>query len=173
MPLSAVQAEYKLWCAKISSTDPSTEILKLFEYCDGTFFRAMNLLLKVMATLPVTTASVERSFSTMKRIKTLPRSVIGEDRLNALAMMSIHWDTVVDPEEVLDRLAKKKIKKVTFLRCMFWRKINTDMNFAISSQIYQFPAKKFFKLIASSGVMSWEEAGNFTSTIALSTKPLG
>ncbi|GFQ79031.1 TTF-type domain-containing protein [Trichonephila clavata] len=81
MPLSAVQAEYKLWCAKISSTDPSTEILKLFEYCDGTFFRAMNLLLKVMATLPVTTASVERSFSTMKRIKTLPRSVIGEDRL--------------------------------------------------------------------------------------------
>ncbi|GFQ67233.1 hypothetical protein TNCT_627771 [Trichonephila clavata] len=92
----------------------------------------MNLLLKVMATLPVTTASVERSFSTMKRIKTLPRSVMGDDRLNALAMMSIHWDTVVDPEEVLDRLAKKKIKKVTFLRCMFWRKINTDMNFAIS-----------------------------------------
>ncbi|GFQ64320.1 TTF-type domain-containing protein [Trichonephila clavata] len=132
MPLSAVQAEYKLWCAKISSTDPSTEILKLFEYCDGTFFRAMNLLLKVMATLPVTTASVERSFSTMKRIKTLPRSVMGDDRLNALAMMSIHWDTVVVPEEVLDRLAKNKIKKVTFLRCMFWRKINTDMNFAIS-----------------------------------------
>ncbi|GFR25405.1 TTF-type domain-containing protein [Trichonephila clavata] len=114
MPLSAVQAEYKLWCAKISSIDPSTEILKLLEYCDGTFFRAMNLLLKVMATLPVTTASVERSFSTMKRIKTLPRSVMGHDRLSALAMMSIHWDTVVDPEEVLDRLAKKKSRKLLF-----------------------------------------------------------
>ncbi|GFQ85842.1 repressor of the inhibitor of the protein kinase [Trichonephila clavata] len=69
MPLSAVQAEYKLWCAKISSIDPSTEILKLLEYCDGTFFRVMNLLLKVMATLPVTTASVERLFSTMKEDK--------------------------------------------------------------------------------------------------------
>ncbi|GFR11213.1 TTF-type domain-containing protein [Trichonephila clavata] len=114
MPLSAVQAEYKLWCAKISSIDPSTEILKLLEYCDGTFFRAMNLLLKVMATLPVTTASVERSFSTMKRIKTLPRSVMGHDRLSALAMMSIHWDTVVDPEEVLDLLAKKKSRKLLF-----------------------------------------------------------
>ncbi|GFR13962.1 hypothetical protein TNCT_734861 [Trichonephila clavata] len=97
MPLSAVQAEYKLWCAKISSIDPSTEILKLLEYIvtEHFFSRAMNLLLKVMATLPVTTASVERSFSTMKRIKTLPRSVMGHDRLSALAMMSIHWDTVV------------------------------------------------------------------------------
>lgn len=114
MPLSAVQAEYKLWCAKIASIDPSTEILKLLECCDGTFFRTIDLLLKVMATLPVTTASVERSFSTMKRIKTLPRSVMGHDRLSALAMMSIHWDIVVNPEEVLDRLAKKKSRKLLF-----------------------------------------------------------
>ncbi|GFQ75629.1 hypothetical protein TNCT_273071 [Trichonephila clavata] len=74
----------------------------------------MNLLLKVMATLPVSTASVERSFSTMKRIKTLPRSVMGHDRLSVLAMMSIHWDTVVDLEEVLDRLAKKNQESYFF-----------------------------------------------------------
>ncbi|GFR01691.1 hypothetical protein TNCT_329311 [Trichonephila clavata] len=114
MPLSAVQAEYKLWWTKISSIDPSTEILKLLEYCDGTFFRAMNLLLKVMTTLPVTTASVERLFSTMKRIKTLPLSVMGHDRLSVIAMMSIHWDTVVDPEELIDRLTKKKSRKLLF-----------------------------------------------------------
>ncbi|XP_050528242.1 52 kDa repressor of the inhibitor of the protein kinase-like [Daktulosphaira vitifoliae] len=109
MSLSAVQAEYKLWCAKMSSIDSSTEILKLLEYCDRTFFRAINLLLKVLATIPVTTASVERSFSTMKRIKTLPRSVMGHDRLSALAMMTIHWDTIVDPEEVLNYCMAKQI----------------------------------------------------------------
>ncbi|GFQ79347.1 hypothetical protein TNCT_664751 [Trichonephila clavata] len=114
MPMSTVQAEYKLWWAKISSIDPSTEILKLLEYCDGTFFRTMNLLLKVMTTLPVTTASVERLFSTMKRIKTLPLSMMGHDRLSVIAMMSIHWDTVVDPEEVIDRLTKKKSRKLLF-----------------------------------------------------------
>lgn len=112
IPLSAVKAEYKLWCAKIASIDPSTEVLKQLELCDGTFFRAIKLLLTILATLPVTTASVERSFSTMKRIKTLPRNVMGHDRLSALAMISIHWDTVVDPEEVINRLAMNKSRKL-------------------------------------------------------------
>ncbi|GFQ99322.1 hypothetical protein TNCT_468881 [Trichonephila clavata] len=92
----------------------------------------MNLLLKVRATLPVTTASVERSFSTMKRIKNStsvcdgPRTAkCTSDDVNSLGIL------LFDPEEVLDHW-RRKIKKVTFLRCMFWRKINTDMNFAIS-----------------------------------------
>lgn len=112
MSSSVVKAEYRLWCAKISSIDPSTEVLKLLEDCDGAYFRAIKLLLTILATLPVTTASVERSFSTMKRIKTLPRSVMRHDRLSALAMISIHWDITVDPDQVIDILSQKKSRRL-------------------------------------------------------------
>lgn len=115
MSLSAVKAEYRLWCERISTMESVTEVLKLLEFCDGTYFRAIKYLLTILATLPVTTASVERSFSTMKRIKTLSRSVMGHERLSALAMISVHWDISVDPEEVIERLANKKSRKLLLL----------------------------------------------------------
>lgn len=46
----------------------------------------MKHLLSILATLPVTTASVQRSFSTLKRIKTYKRNPTGEERLSALAL---------------------------------------------------------------------------------------
>ena len=39
---------------------------------------------------PVTTASIERSFSTLKRLKTYLRSKTGEEMLTALALMAGH-----------------------------------------------------------------------------------
>ncbi|CAH1964341.1 unnamed protein product [Acanthoscelides obtectus] len=109
---TAVKAEYRLWCAKISSIDQSTEVLKLLEYCNGNYFH--GILLTTLATLPVTSASVERSFSTMKRIKTLPRSVIGHERLSSIAIISIHWDIAVDPDHVLDILSEKNLEDYFF-----------------------------------------------------------
>ncbi|CAH1953585.1 unnamed protein product [Acanthoscelides obtectus] len=35
---TAVKAEYRLWCAKISSIDQSTGVLKLLDYCNGNYF---------------------------------------------------------------------------------------------------------------------------------------
>ena len=46
-------------------------------------------LIELIVTIPVTRASVERSFSTMKRIKTFSRSTQTEERLSALALISI------------------------------------------------------------------------------------
>ncbi|KAJ4430557.1 hypothetical protein ANN_19145 [Periplaneta americana] len=48
-------------------------------------YKLCNLIL----TIPVTTAEVERSFSTLKRIKTYARSTMSEDRLSGLAVISI------------------------------------------------------------------------------------
>jgi hypothetical protein len=45
-------------------------------------------LLKIMVTTPMTTAELERCFSTMKRIKTFLRSIMSEERLSVLAMLS-------------------------------------------------------------------------------------
>jgi hypothetical protein len=46
-------------------------------------------VIKLLLTIPVSTASAERSFSAMRRIKTYLRSTMGEDRLSALAILSI------------------------------------------------------------------------------------
>nr|CAH7753974.1 unnamed protein product [Callosobruchus chinensis] len=46
-------------------------------------------LLDISCTTPISTAESERCFSTLKRIKTFLRSTMTEDRLNALAVLSI------------------------------------------------------------------------------------
>ena len=47
-------------------------------------------------TLPVSTASVERSFSALKRIKTYARNRTGQARLSALASMAIERDLLLE-----------------------------------------------------------------------------
>ena len=47
---------------------------------------AFNILL----TLPATTCTVERSFSTLRRVKTWLRSTMSSERLSALCMLSVH-----------------------------------------------------------------------------------
>lgn len=110
--LSRVKAEYELWCEKVSAIGTDTEVLKVLEYCNATYYSTIKYLLTVLATLPVTTASVERSFSTMKRVKTLPRSVMSDERLSALAMISIHWDITVEPDKVISIMAGKKSRRL-------------------------------------------------------------
>ncbi|KAJ8892855.1 hypothetical protein PR048_005436 [Dryococelus australis] len=56
--------------------------------CEEILFPNLHILLKILATLPVTTASVEITFSTQERLKTYLRNSTGEDRLNGLALMS-------------------------------------------------------------------------------------
>jgi len=63
-------------------------------------------LLKIFATLPVTTATGERSFSAPKLIKTYLRTSMQEDRLNALALLYINKDIKLDYSQVIDQFSK-------------------------------------------------------------------
>ena len=54
----------------------------------ATFSETVKLL-NILCTLPMTTVESERCFSTLKRIKTFLRNTMGEERLSALAMLSI------------------------------------------------------------------------------------
>jgi hypothetical protein len=57
----------------------------------------------VLLTMPVSTASAERSFSCLKRLKSYLRSTMGAERLNGLAMMHIHHEISVDVDAVLQK----------------------------------------------------------------------
>lgn len=68
-------------------------------------------LLKVLATLAMSIATLKRTFSSLKKLKTYFRNSTGQIRLNRLALMSIHRKINVDSKEVLARFTKlsKKI----------------------------------------------------------------
>ena len=51
--------------------------------------------------MPVSTASAERSFSVLKRLKTYLRNTMGAERLSSLALLNIHPSREVNVENVL------------------------------------------------------------------------
>lgn len=73
-------------------------------------FPNIEILLKILATLPLTTCCSERSFSALKYVKSYLRSTMNEDRLNALASLYIHKDISLDKEKVIEIFSKKNRK---------------------------------------------------------------
>ena len=58
----------------------------------SSLFPNITELLHILCTLPVTSCSAERSFSGLKRIKTVLRSTMGNERLTSLALLHLHRD---------------------------------------------------------------------------------
>jgi hypothetical protein len=69
-------------------------------------FPCISALLQIFCTLPVTTATGERSFSSLKYIKSYLRSTMGEERLNGLAHLFINRNIELDIERVIDDFGK-------------------------------------------------------------------
>lgn len=61
--------------------------------------------MSILLTLPVLTASSERSFSTLKRLKSYLRNSTSENRITGLALVSIHQSISIDTEEVDNNFA--------------------------------------------------------------------
>jgi hypothetical protein len=74
-----------------------------------------NCLLHLLLTLPVSVATAERSFSTLRRLKTWLRSRMTEQRLTGLALMNIHREHSVSVDAVIDRFAKSKPRLLDFV----------------------------------------------------------
>ena len=85
---------------------------------ESTFSEIVKLL-KLIVTIPMTTSEAERCFSTLKRIKTFLRSSMTEERLTALAMLSIEKDFIRDipdfNEAVIDKFAEMKERRMDFM----------------------------------------------------------
>ena len=82
-------------------------------------FRDLILFIEIVLTVPVSSANAERSFSTMKRVKTYLRSTMSEPRLNYLCMLAIEREIsevlLKDPSPVVDRFAALKTRRLSFL----------------------------------------------------------
>ena len=67
----------------------------------------IHTILILIATVPSSSCSCERSISRLRLLKTYLRSTMKNERLNGLALLSIHYDMQIDYEKVLDIFARR------------------------------------------------------------------
>lgn len=76
-------------------------------------FSQIIQLMYIVLTLPVTTASNERFFSTLKRVKSYLRTTMGDDRLSHLMLMAVEPEMVkkFNMEDLVNEFALKRQRR--------------------------------------------------------------
>ncbi|CAF4698541.1 unnamed protein product [Rotaria sp. Silwood1] len=109
-----LESEFEMWrnmWRKRNDHDlPCTigQVLKS-TYTQRDFYPNIYRLLTIFATLPVSIATPERSFSVLKLVKTYLRNSMGDERLSALAFLHIHKSTTLttDPQDIVAEFVKR------------------------------------------------------------------
>lgn len=117
--LCALDAELLLWRGKWKADATLGASLdtpmKALAHTDGDIFPNIQVLLHIMATLPVTSCECERSISMMRLVKSQLRTTMGQTRLNSLALLYYHHDIQLTPEEVVEEFACRHPRRMTLL----------------------------------------------------------
>ena len=114
-PLS-FDAELDLWQQQWTANPDLASVLSTPEkalcHADKDFYPNIDVLLRIMATLPVTSCECERSISLLRLVKSSLRSSMGQDRLNGLALLHSHQGSFVTltPEEVVEEFVTRFYK---------------------------------------------------------------
>lgn len=115
-----LQGELSLWLTKwkrelSQHKELPKTVLEVLDLCDQDLFPTIRSLLLILATLPVSVATAERSFSTLRRVKTWLRSRMVEDRLNGLCLLYIHRDIPVNTDRVIELFAKQGKRRIELI----------------------------------------------------------
>ena len=91
-----------------SKGDELIAFAKFVSKYDESFYE-LNRLIGIAVTSPVMSVEVERSFGSLKLIKTHLRTTMLDDRLSDIAMLSVHSQqaTALDFDLVVDNFANK------------------------------------------------------------------
>ena len=129
-PLNTLQIEtsmlrttQNLNVAKSSVDDYAKLLMKMSSEVCG-MFPHVEALVRLLLVNPASSASAERSFSSLRRLKTYLRSTIGQTRLNHFAVTHIH-KTALDEIE-LDDLMKQFVMYKDNRVVYFWQTVNNS-----------------------------------------------
>lgn len=77
--MSTTLGELKIWKLKLARlNDKPLNGIDALKHCNPVIFPSIHMLLKVLCTLPVSTATPERMFSNLKRVKSYLRNTMKE-----------------------------------------------------------------------------------------------
>lgn len=88
------------------------EDLWTLDFADPELYPGIYVAVKTLLTYPVSTCVAERSFSSMKRLKTPLRNTMSEDRLSSLSVLHIHKHKELDVNEVISEFARRKNRRL-------------------------------------------------------------
>lgn len=84
----------------------------------SSYYANIDILLRILCTLPVTSCSSERSFSALKRIKTQLRSSMTNERLTSLTLLHVHQDIPVDISETIDEFSRRYPRRLRLINIL-------------------------------------------------------
>lgn len=109
---SILKAELHIWrCQWKNKELKPNSAIETLPHCSNVLSN-IKILLQLFATLPVTSATPERTFSTLKRLKTYLRSTMTEERLNGLALANINKNELLSEVEVIKLFSIKAPRRM-------------------------------------------------------------
>ena len=86
-------------------------------------FPSVMALIRLLLLCPASSAEAERSFSSLRRLKTWLRSTMTQERLNSVAVCHIHQDLLdrIDMDAIMcDFVSRSEIRKNIFGNILAW-----------------------------------------------------
>ncbi|XP_052268766.1 52 kDa repressor of the inhibitor of the protein kinase-like [Dreissena polymorpha] len=109
----SLPAELHLWQARWKGvTNPPTTLQGAVEQCDSQLYPNIYTVLSIACVFPVTSCECERSISALGLVKTKLRSSMGQDRLSALCLLSVHRDIDINICNVVREFARKHPRRM-------------------------------------------------------------
>ena len=106
--LKTSNEEHKMGIKKVTMVKTVCEMFNVCKF-PKTMLSEVDKVLKLYLTLPLTSATAERCFSSLRRLKSYLRSTMTQNRLNQLMLLYAHNDRV-DQLQLQD-IAKEFIQK--------------------------------------------------------------
>jgi hypothetical protein len=100
-----VSGEVRLW-RQFSKEISAQTSMELFTKCDEDAFPLINMGISALVIIGVSNATCERSFSSLRRLKSWLRTTMSQNRLTGLALMSIHRDINISFDTVINRFSQ-------------------------------------------------------------------
>ena len=75
-------------------------------------FENIKVVLRILATLPITSCECERSFSSMRRLKNYTRTTMSQKRFHNLALIYLHPEIIPDTTQVINKFLGKKNRSI-------------------------------------------------------------
>ena len=119
--VAVVRGEFDLWTEHWNKEDNKDKKLinntaiAALNACPAAFYPNINKLLRVLATLPSSTAEPERVFSKVTKTLSAVRSTMTDDCLEACVLLQVHRDILPHTTDVIEHFAKNGARRLDFL----------------------------------------------------------
>jgi len=92
--------------------DPAETLEESIAFASEQLYPSIRKCFMLLFVMPVSTATAERSFSTMRRVKTYLRSTMGTERLSGLGLLNVYREREINAEHVVDIFAQRKDRRL-------------------------------------------------------------